>query len=181
MYGDQGWCPSCGVPIGARSGPLALQKKGLPKPEGVWRPYWHDDVICLESRLAEEAERRFALQHRPVTWPRGVPSNISEVIIPVVGESWYEAEKLCQRALKHYGKPVGNRCRECEPWKWMPLAAYTASQLHGEASTYMGPIMASPEWFGDGFAAFRHVLLRRDVALFLESHGRRDFRIEELP
>ncbi|MEU0091068.1 hypothetical protein [Kribbella sp. NPDC006257] len=42
-------------------------------------------------------------------------------------------------------------------------------------------IAASPEWFGDGWKAFREVLVRRELAELLVAESPRDFKIQEVP
>ena len=41
-------------------------------------------------------------------------------------------------------------------------------------------IAASPEWFGDGWSAFREILVRRELAELIVASSPRDFRIQEV-
>jgi hypothetical protein len=41
-------------------------------------------------------------------------------------------------------------------------------------------VAASPEWFGDGWQAFRQVLVRRELAQMLVEASPRDFSIREV-
>ena len=60
MFGEYGWCRSCGVPTHPQTGPLVLQRKGM-KVDGGWVPNWQFDAICLERSVAAEASSRFEL------------------------------------------------------------------------------------------------------------------------
>jgi hypothetical protein len=55
------------------------------------------------------------------------------------------------------------------------------SGLKEEVRSLDQPMIASPEWFGAGYAAFRQVLFKRDLAQYLASVSPRDFSIKELP
>jgi hypothetical protein len=61
MFGEDGWCHSCGVPKGPQSGSIVLQSKGM-RVEGGWVPNWQFDAICMERSVAEEAASRFRLE-----------------------------------------------------------------------------------------------------------------------
>jgi hypothetical protein len=41
-------------------------------------------------------------------------------------------------------------------------------------------VAASPEWFGDGFNAFRQLLVRRELAQIIVDASPRDFRMHEV-
>ncbi|MBM7790567.1 hypothetical protein [Tenggerimyces flavus] len=41
-------------------------------------------------------------------------------------------------------------------------------------------VAASPEWFGDGWKAFRYLLLRRELATLIAEAGPKDFRVLEV-
>ena len=41
-------------------------------------------------------------------------------------------------------------------------------------------VTASPEWFGDGFQAFRWIVVRRAIARMIVAASPRDFRIREI-
>ena len=41
-------------------------------------------------------------------------------------------------------------------------------------------VAASPEWFGDGWNAYRQILVRRELAQLVVDAGPRDFRIQEV-
>jgi hypothetical protein len=40
-------------------------------------------------------------------------------------------------------------------------------------------VAASPEWFGDGWQAFRQILFRRPLAELIANASPRDFRIRD--
>jgi hypothetical protein len=41
-------------------------------------------------------------------------------------------------------------------------------------------VAASPEWFGDGWNAYRRIVVRRELAQLVVDASPRDFRIEEV-
>lgn len=65
MYGEDGWCRTCGVPKHSQTGSLILQRKGL-RIEGAWVPNWQFDVYCVAQPLAAAAQEQFRIDLRPV-------------------------------------------------------------------------------------------------------------------
>ena len=61
MFGEDGWCRSCGVPKGPQTGSIVLQRKGFKVVEGAWVPNWQFDALCLERSVADEAASRLEL------------------------------------------------------------------------------------------------------------------------
>lgn len=179
MYGDDGWCRSCGVPRGEQVGPMALQRKGTSAARGAFMPYWRYDSLCVDEHLAEAMIKDFGVSFRPVVWARGADSHIVQMVIPVVGTSWYDQSALRSEATRQFGG-AGVACLECGTWRWMPLFATELELQSEDAVRYEGPIMASPEWFGAGHQSARHILIRRKLAEFVVEHSPRDFRIEQL-
>jgi hypothetical protein len=68
MFGEAGWCRSCGTPLRDQSGPLTLRRAGL-SPVGAWVPNWRLDTICLDEAVAGEVRERFRVELREVAWP----------------------------------------------------------------------------------------------------------------
>jgi hypothetical protein len=179
MYGEDGWCRSCGVPKRTQCGSLILQRQGFASVEGAWVPYWHFDAFCLERSVAERAaEAGFALPLLPVDWHGAPPGDAMQIVPPVVGDLWFDKDELRARTSAKHGE-AGARCDECGVWRWYPL-------LSGEMPPYRyAPIdgvdvAASPEWFGDGMKAFRQIVVRRALAEFVVAASPRDFRIREI-
>lgn len=61
----------------------------------------------------------------------------------------------------------------------MPLTFGSLPPLRIRPPLGDAAIAASPEWFGDGWKAFRQVLVRRELAELLAAASPRDFRVEE--
>ncbi len=176
MFGEDGWCHSCGVPKGPQSGSLVLQRRGL-RVEGAWVPNWQFDVICMTAELGRVAAERFRLETRVVRWPAGPVGDVVQIVIPVVGKSWFDPEELRAEAIKRHGVD-GARCEACGVWRWMPLVL---EMLPPFRITPPLPddvaIAASPEWFGSGYSAYREVIMKRELAEFLVEASPRDFFI----
>jgi hypothetical protein len=180
MFGEDGWCRSCGVPRRQQCGDLILQRKGLPKATGAWVPNWRFDVTCVERSLADKIAARFEVSLRDVGWPRGGKGDVMQIVAPVVGDAWYDEASLASAtAAKH--RTIGDRCHECQIWKWSPIPPSDIHGLREEVRVLEHPVIASPEWFGAGYGSFRQVLFKRDLAQYLASASPRDFFILELP
>lgn len=175
MFGEDGWCRSCGVPNRPQCGSLILQRKSI-KPEGAWVPYWEDDAICLSASLAEEVEARFQVDLRPVVWHASSPGDAFQIVVPTVGESWFDPAELKDRAIAEHGTD-GARCAECGVWRWMPLVADSLPPYRVAPSLGDFDIAASPEWFGDGMKAFRQMLVRSELAQLIVKASPRDFEV----
>lgn len=182
MYGEDGWCPACGVPRHAQTGQLLLRRSGL-TPSGAWMPYWVYDTICLDAGLAERVARQFEVDLRPVAWQRSAPGDAFQLVIPTLADSWFDSQELAERVMarhaKHYDKP-GAMCPECGVWRWLPLPTESLPPLRILPRVGEVPIAASPEWFGDGWNAFRQVLVRRDLAEMIVKESPRDFAMVEV-
>lgn len=175
MFGEDGWCRGCGVPQRPQSGSIVLQRKSM-KVHGGWVPYWQYDVICVEASVAAVAASRFDLDLRRVEWHASSPGDANQIVVPTIGESWFDSDELRDRAIEHYGVP-GAKCSDCGIWRWMPLIFGTLPPLRITPALGEVDVAASPEWFGDGWKAFRQMLVRRELAEFLASASPRDFEI----
>ncbi len=65
MFGEDGWCHSCGIPLREQSGVLTLQTKGMSDARGAWVPYWRYDAICVSEDLASKITEGFSAELRP--------------------------------------------------------------------------------------------------------------------
>lgn len=179
MFGVDGWCHSCGVPRHPQTGSIILQRKRM-KVEGGWVPNWQFDVICVEKVIAEEAAVRFNLELREVAWHPESPGDAMQIVVPTVGDAWFDPGELREKAIERHGV-AGATCSDCGVWRWMPL---TFGFLPPLRITPMIPdnidIAASPEWFGDGWKAFRQILVRRELAELLAASSPRDFKVGEV-
>ena len=179
MFGEDGWCRSCGVPKGPQIGSIVLQRKGLKIVDGAWVPNWQFDAICMEQRLADDIASQFAVDLRPVEWHGEPPGAASQIVAPSVGEAWFDAEELREAAITQHGT-AGATCAECGVWRWMPLSFGTLPPLRIDAPLDKSDVAASPEWFGDGWNSYRQVLVRRELAQLLATASPRDSRINEV-
>jgi hypothetical protein len=185
MYGEDGWCRTCGTPNRTQCAPLILQRRGVTV-SGAWIPNWVHDTICLAAGLAEEVAGSFRVELREVGWPSSPPGDARQIVVPVVGRRWFDEVALRVRAAARHGS-AGARCEDCGVWRWMPLGFRPGRGPGGEA---LPPVLdvpelddvdiaASPEWFGAGVKSFRELLVRRELASALVEASPRDLRIEE--
>lgn len=179
MFGEEGWCRSCGVPKHAQTGSLMLQRSGLTV-SGAWVPYWRYDTICMDGSLAAQVSERFDVALRPVIWPKSSPVEAFQLVIPTIGEAWYDTDELTEGAIARHGKhdrEPGARCPDCHVYRWLPPG--TLPRIRAHLSTEF-PIAASPEWFGSGWEAYREVIVRRDLADLIAEASPRDFAVKAL-
>lgn len=178
MFGEDGWCRSCGVPKHPQTGSLVLQRKGM-KVEGGWVPNWQFDVICVAQDVAVEAAARFDIDTRKVEWHPTSPGEATQIVVPAIGDAWFDADELGSAAIERHGV-AGATCPECGVWRWMPLAFGFLPPLRITPPLGDVAIAASPEWFGDGKQAFRQILVRRELAGLIAAASRRDFKVQEV-
>jgi hypothetical protein len=177
MFGDDGWCRSCGVPLREQIGPLILQRSKL-RVHGAWQPNWQFDVICVAQPVARQVATRFDLSLLPIAWPSGGTFEPAfQIIIPPLGERWYEPAELDAACRERHGE-AGKRCPKCQTWRWYPLPELPPPRfLHCHSNV---AIAASPEVFGDGLNAFRQVLVRRELGELLTAASPRDLRLRDI-
>ena len=178
MFGAEGWCHACGIPQGPQTGSLTLQRRNL-TPVGAWVPYWIYDLICVDAGLAEKLRGRFALDLRPVAWPAIPAGDAWQIVIPTVGQAWYDPDDLRRQTLARHQR-TGARCPVCGTWKWLPLASELFLPLHITPPLADVDIAASPEWFGDSLSYFRKILVRRQLAEVIAAASPKDFLIREV-
>ena len=182
MYGENGWCHSCGVPRHEQTGSIVLQRKGFKTSGRAWIPNWQFDVLCVQRDLAEDLAGRFTVELRDVEWHPSAPCEASQIVAPVVGDAWFDYDELRERAIADHGT-AGATCEECGVWRWMPMGFAPVPPL---SDVTLPPLLdlpdladvdvaASPEWFGDGMKAFRLLLLRRELAEIIVAASPRDF------
>lgn len=179
MYGEDGWCHSCGVPKHEQTGPIVLQRKGLASATGGWVPNWQFDVYCLEAGLASTAATEFGLNLREVAWPREPFAEASQIVIPKSDHPWFDPLLLADQISSVHGQS-SESCAACGVTRWYPvgmdvLLAPPPALLAGDP-----PVLASQEWFGVGKRSFHQIIWRRDVAEFLVKSSPKDFKIHEL-
>ena len=183
MFGEDGWCRSCGVPRHAQIGSLILRRENF-KVQGAWVPYWQSDAICIEGGVADEIVRRFRVDLIDVEWHATSPGVARQLVAPSVGDRWFDHDELRARVMGAHGAP-GAECVACGVWRWLPLGfapgmtAEVLPPLLDVPAFEDYDVVASPEWFGDGMSAFRQILVRRELASFLVSTSPRDLEIVE--
>lgn len=60
-----------------------------------------------------------------------------------------------------------------------PMAMETLPPVREAPEFEEFDVIASPEWFGDGWQAFREILVGRELASIIAAASPRDFRIVE--
>ena len=178
MFGKDGWCHACGVPRGPQTGSIVLQHKGL-KVEGAWVPNWRFDVICLEASLADDVVSRYHLSLLNIEWHGASTSAARQIVVPSVGDRWFNPDELREKTIQRHGT-AGACCVECGTWRWMPLPFGMLPPLRITPALDGVDIAASPEWFGDGWRAFRQILVRRELAEMLVAASPKDFKIRKV-
>lgn len=181
MFGEDGWCHSCGVPRRDQCGQLVLQRKKVELFKGAWLPHWQYDAICLDHSLGEKIRQRFTVELREIAWPDDKNGPGLQVVVHDSGQSWFDPDELSVSALERHGV-AGNSCTECGVWKWMPLmsSGYGLPRVCHDLTGEVRDVVASAEWFGDGLMAFRQVLVRRDLATLIAEPSPRDVKILEV-
>jgi hypothetical protein len=162
MYGDDGWCRGCGVPSRTQCGSLVLQASKLPKGP-LWMPNWRFDALCARVPETSAVLERFAVRTLPVHTPRSRDTGIVQILATTTAAPWYDEADLWKAAVVRHGD-AGRRCTACGTWRWFPLPSEHLPPAQADASWADQPVVASPEWFGDGFKVFRELLFRRDLA-----------------
>jgi hypothetical protein len=178
MFGEDGWCHACGTPLREQCGPLTLKPGGMSPLRGAFVPNWRFDVVCLEDSLASAATDRFNLNVLEVAWQGPQPGTAKQIVIPSVGDSWYDQEALVAATIETHGS-TGNACPSCGTWRWLPLGYDALPQLVPSAPLEGFDVCASPEWFGDGYKSFRQILIRRELAQLIVEASPQDFRVQE--
>ncbi|MDF2562984.1 MAG: hypothetical protein K0R99_4430 [Microbacterium sp.] len=173
MFGEQGWCHACGVPKAPQTGSLVLQRKSM-RPEGGWLPYWRYDSLCVGEDVADAIRGRFNVELRKIEWHASSPGRAFQILIPSVGERWFDPGALEKKAIEHHGR-TGARCSECGIWRWMPLDFGILPPIVDLDVLAGADVAASAEWFGAGFMAFRQWLVKRELAELIQAASPRDF------
>jgi hypothetical protein len=178
MFGEDGWCHSCGVPLREQTGSLVLQRRGFAIVNGAWVPNWQFDAICMERSVADDVVAGFRVEMREVAWHGKSPGEAMQIVVPSIGPSWFDPSALHEKALARHGSP-GAKCPDCGVWRWMPLAFGMLPDLVPDPSWANFDIIASPEWFGDGWQAFRQILVRGELANLIAASSPKDFSVRE--
>lgn len=180
MYGEDGWCRSCGVPKGPQVGSLVLRGQGFKASDGAWVPNWRFDVVCLGSDLSGCVAERFpSASLMPVEWRNGQLGLATQIVPVPGGEAWFDAEELRERVVARHGS-AGAECGSCGVWRWYPLAWSLLPPLRARIADDV-EVAASLEWFGDGCQAFRQLVFRRPLAEAIARVSPRDFEVRPLP
>lgn len=178
MFGEDGWCHSCGVPEHAQTGSLVLQRKGL-KIEGAWVPNWQFDAYCVAPLIAGEAAGAFGLTVRQIKDPHGGDLGARQVVVESSSEAWFRPADLRGVITPIHGK-ASETCVDCGVTRWMPVGMDVLPPPPQAVFARSPAVVASPEYFGAGKQSFRQILWRRDVADFLVAVSPRDLRIQAI-
>lgn len=180
MFGDDGWCKACGIPLREQCGSLVLRRGGFAQVSGAWVPNWRFDVICVEASLAARIDERFSVPMRDVAWKGKAPGVARQIVAPTIGRIWFDADELRTRTIARHGV-AGAECPECGIWRWMPLSFEALPPITALSELGDADVAASPEWFGDGQRAYRQVILRRALGALIASASPKDFIVNDLP
>jgi hypothetical protein len=110
MFGEGGWCPTCGVPQRSQTGSLVLLRSGFKQISGAWIPNWQFDAICLERAFAEAVSAQFKVEMLDVAWRGTPPGEARQIVVPSVGDRWFDPDELAARAIARHGTS-GSACR----------------------------------------------------------------------
>ena len=179
MYGEDGWCHSCGVPKGPQTGSLVLRSRGFGVSGGAWVPNWQFDAVCLGEELSGVVEALHpSVSLMPVAW-RATDCGRATQIVPAVSlMDWFDREELRARVIAVHGS-AGAACGACGVWRWFPLEWSMLPPLRASIPDSVD-VAASNEWFGDGCQAFRKLLFRRSLAETIAAASPRDFSVSSL-
>jgi hypothetical protein len=179
MFGEDGWCRSCGTPLREQCGPLTLQRKGLAKPEGAWVPNWRFDTFCLAEPIVGGVRSDFVVDLREVAWTGKGGGTATQIVVPTTEARWFDPNEVRTRTIARHGTD-GAQCTECGVWRWMPMTLGSLPPLESDPSWEPRDAIASSEWFGDGKQSFRQVLVRRALADYIASASPRDFKVNDV-
>jgi len=179
MYGPDGWCRSCGIPLHEQTGPLTLQARGMSPVQGAWVPNWRFDTICVESTLGARLSNVYRLEMRPIAWYRNVKGQALQIVVPTVEPAWFDSDALRRAAVARHGT-AGQDCPECGVWRWMPLSSKQLPPVRSSKRWDDYDVVASPEWFGDGAQSYHEVFVRRALAHAIASASPKDFKVTEI-
>lgn len=155
MYGEDGWCRSCGIPTLHQSGPLVLQAKGMAQSKGAWAPHWRYDSLCLSEELALETAGQFSVDLREVGWRnRDRPDKAFQIVPAVSPEPWFDAGALSETLVAEHGTS-GAECSACGVWRWMPLSSEELPLPTIEIS--QGDVAATPSGSAMGSSRFENL------------------------
>ncbi len=151
MFGPDGWCHTCGVPLTEQRGSLVMQRRASSNYDGAWVPNWRFDEYCIDEPLTDAVKDKFRLDLMPVGW-RGP--------VRPPGRA---------RSLRHRSGLAGLTKRRCADGPARATVRARAARRAGRGAGTRSPIAqlrpvilearpelsvsASPQWFGDGLQA----------------------------
>jgi len=145
MFGEDGWCRSCGTPLREQSGPLILERKGLGKAHGAWVPNWRFDTVCVATPHIERVRNDFRVELREVAWPRtSGDGSVAQIVIPTTDTPWFDPAELRTMAIQRHGTD-GAECPTYGVWRWMPMTFALLPPPKPDPSWEIADMIASPE------------------------------------
>lgn len=155
---------------------MILQSKGKDF-KGAWVPYWQYDAVCLDDETAGKVAAQFEVKLLEVQWRGKDAGRACQIVVPSIGSNWFDVKELDVRVKSVHGQS-GAACAECQTWRWLPLDFSEAPPVVADPKSWAPyDVVASPEWFGDGWQAFRQILYKRELAELIASASPRDFRV----
>ena len=143
MFGDDGWCRSCGIPLREQSGPLTLKRTGISPPSGAWVPNWIFDTVCCDDAVATRIGQEFVVDLREIAWKGASPGRALQIVVPTLGAQWFDRDSLRELLTAEHGT-AGESCTECGIWRWMPIASERLPPLIIDPGDLGADIVASP-------------------------------------
>ena len=178
MFGEDGWCHSCGVPRHEQTGSLILQKKQFKTTGRAWMPSWQFDVVCAEREFAERLSAPHRVQWRDVERPGEPPVAESSELAGAAGGRAVDSTLLDTRARASpnaHGRagaavPRVRRAGDGSPLGFTtgprPITEFALDRrgsvdAGGSSALQTSRARRGPEWFGAGLPADRPLQFRR--------------------
>jgi hypothetical protein len=152
----------------------------MSRAEGAWVPNWLFDVICIDGNLADRLSQEFNAELREVEWRGQSIGEARQLVVPSAADDWFDHDATSRAATQAHGTP-GSVCSGCGTWRWMPLTFEQLPAPKLEQESIGRDIIASHEWFGDGWKSFRKILLRTELATVIADASPRDFMARTVP
>ena len=166
-----------------QTGPLTVEGRGFPRSQ-VWMPNWKFDIVCVSAEVALELAEACRVDLRDVHRPRDGATGFKQILPRQGVEAWYEpillAKAVTVRHAEFEGDRTGGTCTSCGRWRWLPVAEGDVP-VELAALPDCSDVVASPEIFGGGMSAFRHLLFRRHCAELLVAANPRSWSIVTVP
>lgn len=175
MYGEDGWCRGCGIPLVHQLGSIVLKRSSRDNFAGAWLPNWQFEAFCVDGKLGAELVGSYRVRTLPVGW-RGSEGDAALQILADQDDAFYfDPGRLEAAAVEVHGE-AGEKCGQCGKWKWNPVSLNRLPPAIIDRPVVRDVIIGR-DWFGSGLNAFRRVLFSRRLGEWLASSSPRDLRV----